>query len=117
MTMKKKSSHEKSRTETVADLEVGLAAFRSLRSASEERTEMLMELVEPYREVILDALHRGTSKKAVLSTLNGLIGRRLNAKKLDDLLGGGTMRGKSKGGASLLIGASATQAKSNGEAT
>ncbi|MDO8887019.1 MAG: hypothetical protein Q7V16_00385 [Hydrogenophaga sp.] len=111
--MAKAKSRSEERTAYETNIEAGLAAFQSLRSAKEERSQSLIKLVEPYLDGIREALERGVSKRAVLSTLNRLIGHSLNAKKLDELLGGGTMRSKSKGGASSLIGANATQTVRN----
>lgn len=110
MAKQKKISEE--RTRHVADIEAGVAAFQALQSSSEVRNQSLISLFEPYRDSIRAALERGVSKKAVLDTLNTLIGHSLNAKKLDELLGGGTLRSRCKSGASSLIKAGANQALS-----
>jgi hypothetical protein len=113
--MAKQKKNFEERTQNATDIEAGVAAFQALQSASEERKQSLSKLVEPYRDGIREALERGVSKRVVLNTLNRLIGHSLTAKKLDELLGGGTMRGKSKGGASSLIAATAAQTVSNKE--
>lgn len=100
--MKKKPLHEKQPHGVVTDIEAGLAAFCSLRSAREERAETLAKLVEPFREAIQDALKRGAGKKAVLSTLNGLIGRRLTGKQLETLLHGEAGRIHAESASTLL---------------
>lgn len=110
--MAKQKKRTDERTKCEPNLEAGLAAFDALKSASEVRNQSLAKLFEPYRDSINAALERGVSKKAVLDTLNTLIGHSLNAKKLDELLGGGTLRSKSKSGASSLIKAGANQAVS-----
>lgn len=115
--MTKQKNRVDERTKCEMNIEAGLAAFQALKSTSEERNQALIKLIEPYREGIRDALERGVSKRAVLSTLTRLIGYSLNARKLDELLGGGTLRSKSKSGASSLFIAGATQTMRTGEAS
>lgn len=100
--MKNKTLHEKKIHGAMTGIEAGLTAFRSLRSAREERAETLAKLVEPFREAIQDALKRGAGKKAVLSTLNELIGRRLTGKQLETLLHGKTRHIHTESAATLF---------------
>lgn len=113
--MEKQKSRKDQPPQGMTDIEAGVAAFQALQSAGEERTQKLITLVEPYLASMRAALERGASKRAVLNTLNRLIGRSLTAKKLDELLGGGTMRDKSKDSASSLMGTTTAQTVSNKE--